>query len=51
MPNGETLPPTGKTVTLRGMTIADLEGEQDIRAQHLTEAIGYRTLDRKLWAR
>jgi magnesium chelatase family protein len=32
-------------------TIADLEGAVDIRPVHLTEAIGYRSLDRKLWAR
>lgn len=32
-------------------TIADLEGAADIKAPHLTEAIGYRSLDRKLWAR
>jgi magnesium chelatase family protein len=32
-------------------TIADLEGAVDIRPAHLTEAIGYRSLDRKLWAR
>jgi magnesium chelatase family protein len=30
-------------------TIADLEGEADIRAPHVVEAIGYRSLDRKLW--
>ena len=27
-------------------TIADLEGEQDIRLPHVTEAIGYRRMDR-----
>jgi magnesium chelatase family protein len=32
-------------------TIADIEGAADIQAAHLTEAIGYRSLDRKLWAR
>jgi magnesium chelatase family protein len=32
-------------------TIADLEGTADIHPSHLTEAIGYRSLDRKLWAR
>jgi magnesium chelatase family protein len=32
-------------------TIADLDGAPDIRQGHLVEAIGYRSLDRKLWAR
>lgn len=30
-------------------TIADLENEEEIRLQHLKEAIGYRTLDKKYW--
>jgi len=32
-------------------TIADLEGSADLKASQVLEAIGYRTLDRKLWAR
>ncbi|HEX5273476.1 MAG TPA: YifB family Mg chelatase-like AAA ATPase [Gemmataceae bacterium] len=32
-------------------TIADLEGSADVREGHVSEAIGYRSLDRKLWAR
>src|SRR5205823_4581019 len=32
-------------------TIGDMEGSADILPQHLVEAIGYRSLDRKLWAR
>jgi magnesium chelatase family protein len=32
-------------------TVADLEGSTDIGPAHLVEAIGYRSLDRKLWAR
>ena len=31
-------------------TIADLEGVTDIQTRHLTEAIGYRNLDRDDWA-
>jgi magnesium chelatase family protein len=32
-------------------TVADLDGSAEVRSSHLSEAIGYRTLDRKLWAR
>lgn len=32
-------------------TIADLEGEQDISPQHISEAITYRSLDREGWGR
>ena len=32
-------------------TIADLEGAADIKPGHVVEAISYRSLDRKLWAR
>ena len=32
-------------------TIADLEGGGSIRPAHVIEAISYRSLDRKLWAR
>jgi magnesium chelatase family protein len=32
-------------------TIADLDGAPNIRFPHLSEAIGYRSLDRKLWMR
>jgi magnesium chelatase family protein len=32
-------------------TIADLDGAADIQPSHVSEAIGYRSLDRRLWAR
>lgn len=31
-------------------TIADLDGEEDIKTEHLSEAINYRNLDREGWA-
>jgi magnesium chelatase family protein len=31
------------------LTIADLEGADEIRAQHVAEAVGYRSLDRTYW--
>lgn len=32
-------------------TIADLDASDTVKSQHLSEAIGYRSLDRKLWRR
>jgi predicted ATPase with chaperone activity len=31
-------------------TIADLEGHDDIKPQNIAEAVGYRSLDRSVWA-
>jgi magnesium chelatase family protein len=33
-----------------GRTVADLEGSEEIRSEHLAEAILYRNLDREGWA-
>ena len=56
-------PFTGKSVRPAGLpasharilrvarTIADLAGADRIDSGHVSEAIGYRTLDRKLWLR
>jgi magnesium chelatase family protein len=32
-------------------TIADLDGAPTIKPEHVSEAIGYRSLDRRLWVR
>lgn len=32
-------------------TIADLDGEEKINTDHIKEAVGYRTLDKKYWGR
>ncbi len=31
-------------------TMADLEGAETILPQHIAEAVGYRSLDRSVWA-
>jgi magnesium chelatase family protein len=33
-----------------GKTIADLGGSTDVRPEHVSEAIQYRSLDRNLWS-
>jgi len=30
-------------------TIADFEGSDEIKPQHIAEAVGYRSLDRSVW--
>ena len=32
-------------------TIADLDGIENVQSEHISEAIGYRTLDRRLWVK
>ena len=31
------------------LTIADLEGSEEIKPQHIADAVGYRELDRSVW--
>jgi predicted ATPase with chaperone activity len=33
------------------ISLADLEGSEAVRSEHVVEASGYRSLDRKLWMR
>ena len=33
-----------------GRTIADLEGSDPVLPKHISEAVGYRSLDRTYWA-
>ena len=41
----------GYDKTYRGArTIADLEASENVKPEHLAEAIQYRSLDRRLWA-
>ena len=32
-----------------GRTLADLAGSENVRAEHVAEAVQYRVLDRRLW--
>ena len=37
-------------VPVRYRTIADLDAAEEVRTEHVTEAIQYRSLDRSSWA-
>ena len=41
----------GDKVADRAIRIADLEAKESIEPQHISEAIGYRSLDRENWGR
>ena len=42
------LPETRRRLIALGL--ADLEGSEEIKPQHVAEAVGYRSLDRSVWA-